>query len=268
MAEALRQWLPSVIQVVQPWMSDVDIDKGARWSKDIAAELEEASFGVICLTPENLEAPWILFEAGALSKKLEQTFVCPYLFDVEPAQLKGPLVQFQAAKAERDDTRKLVYTINRALDATALPADKLDKAFEKWWPELEQALRKLPEHPETPQPKRSVEEMIGEMLEIVRSLERNSPDPMQAIFSRKYRSRATLTGRPSFPMEEVLEAINTASRTAAQTAVMHFATALQSEGILPASSAAQSQVGTRHSENKVDSNESTEQRETSLPGEL
>jgi len=45
-----RDWLPSVIQSVDPYVSSEDIDKGARWSTDIAKELEESSYGVLCVT--------------------------------------------------------------------------------------------------------------------------------------------------------------------------------------------------------------------------
>jgi TIR domain len=104
-AESLHEWLPYVINAVEPWMSASDIEVGARWSSDIATQLDETRYGVICLTRENLEAPWVLFEVGALSKTLSKTFVCPYLFGVEPTDLKGPLVQFQAAKADKAATK-------------------------------------------------------------------------------------------------------------------------------------------------------------------
>ncbi len=71
-AQAWHDWLPNVIQAVEPWMSETDIAKGARWGMDMARELDETRVGIICLTPENLNAPWILFEAGALSKTLEE----------------------------------------------------------------------------------------------------------------------------------------------------------------------------------------------------
>lgn len=166
-AEALRVWLPKVIQAVDPWMAAVDIQRGARWSTDIGVELENTSFGVLCLTPENLEAPWIHFEAGALSKTLKTPFVCPYLFQLAPSDLRGPLVQFNAAKAEKDDTRKLVLTIN---DAQEFPLEPniVEEMFEIWWPKLEQTFDALKKAKLAPKTERPEHEILLEILDLVR----------------------------------------------------------------------------------------------------
>ena len=75
---ALHKWLPSVIQALKPYISS-DIDKGARWSPDISEELENSSFGILCVTKESKDAPWLNFEAGALSKFVKRSRVAPFL---------------------------------------------------------------------------------------------------------------------------------------------------------------------------------------------
>ena len=98
LADALRGWLRPVIQSIDPWMSAEDLSKGTRWGLDLATQLEDTDFGLLCVTRENTDTPWLLFEAGALSKK-EQARVIPILLDIEPIQLKGPIRQFNAATA-------------------------------------------------------------------------------------------------------------------------------------------------------------------------
>jgi hypothetical protein len=168
-AAALNMWLKQVIQALDPWMSDSDIEKGDRWSSDIADQLGEAKVGIICLTPENLNEPWILFEAGALSKTVEKTFVCPYLFEVEPTDVKWPLAQFQATKVQKEETKKLIYTLNRALEKEALPEHQLNEAFEMWWPKLEKQLNEIPKRPEI-KSKRQEKDLLEEILSSVRHL--------------------------------------------------------------------------------------------------
>lgn len=174
-AEALREWIPTVLQAVIPWMSSEDIDKGARWSSDIAGELSETKFGIICVTPDNLEAPWLNFEAGALSKTIEKTLVCPYLLGLKPSDLRGPLVQFQASVTEKEDTRRLISTLNTALGEDGLPDRKLEKTFEVWWPDLEKQLEEFRSTKIASRPARRPErEILEEILDLVRSQTRNS----------------------------------------------------------------------------------------------
>ena len=64
LARALREWLPGVLQRIAPWMSDMDIYSGSRWADELGTRLAKSNFGIDCVTPENSNAPWILFEAG------------------------------------------------------------------------------------------------------------------------------------------------------------------------------------------------------------
>lgn len=136
-AVELRDWLPFVIQSVQPYVSSEDIDKGTRWSIDIAKELEDSSFGILCVTPQNLEAPWINFEAGALSKAFNNSNVSPFLFGLKPSDLKkSPLLQFQSTLYDKKDFLKLILSINNALGKDKLDETKLKKTFDVWWDNL------------------------------------------------------------------------------------------------------------------------------------
>ncbi len=142
-ALVLRDWLPSVIQSLVPYVSSEDIDKGARWSTDIAKELEDSTFGILCVTKDNVNAPWLTFEAGALSKTMDKAFVCPFLFDIKRSEVDGPILQFQSTILEKDDIQKLVRTLNKACANDCLSDERLDKAFDVWYPTLETELAKI-----------------------------------------------------------------------------------------------------------------------------
>ena len=173
-AVALRDWLPSVIQSVNPFMSASDIEKGSRWPNELATHLNDAQFGLICLTPENLEAPWLLFEAGALSKSIENSRVVPYLYGVPQAQLQGPLAQFQASVADKSSTLEILKSINETLEGNALDQARLESAFETWWPQLESMLGKIPEATEEAPPSRSNRDILEEILSLSRRISRQS----------------------------------------------------------------------------------------------
>ncbi len=97
----------------------------------------------LCLTPENLNAPWIHFEAGALAGRFrrDRTSVCPYLYSVKPSDLRGPLSRFQAVLANEEGTRKMFSAMNNALGGDRLEADVLNTVFNRWWPDLDTWLK-------------------------------------------------------------------------------------------------------------------------------
>jgi TIR domain-containing protein len=172
-AEILRVWLPDVINFIEPWVSSEDIEKGARWGADLVQQLAATDIGIICLTPENINAPWIHFEAGALSKALDKSRVCVYLLQLRPSDLAGPLVQFQATEATQLDTLRLLRTLNSALGQNMRSDDQLQRAFEKWWPELQKKLLKIPNDLNM-KPLRADREVLEEMLDLLRDQAKRS----------------------------------------------------------------------------------------------
>jgi len=142
-ALTLRDWIPSVIQSIEPYVSSEDIDKGARWSTDIASELADSSYGILCVTKENLHAPWLTFEAGALSKTMDKSYVSPFLFDIKRSEVNGPILQFQSTVFEKEDVKKLLLSLNKADSTEQLTSERLEKALDVWYPDLESRLNKL-----------------------------------------------------------------------------------------------------------------------------
>jgi hypothetical protein len=181
-AISLRDWLPSVLQIVEPYVSSEDIDKGARWSTDISKELEDSSFGIICVTPENIAAPWVNFEAGALSKSLDRSRVAPFLFAVDRTAVQGPLLQFQSTLIEESDVKKLLQSINKACEEHALDEARLGEIFDVWWPHLEARLDDLQKKsPKSKSPNRPSEDVLAEILELARGQQKLLSSPEELL---------------------------------------------------------------------------------------
>lgn len=136
-AELLDDWIQCVIQAVNPWMSSKDIDRGALWFTEITDQLAHTSIGIVCLTKENRNKPWILFESGALAKGLTSNRVCTFLIDLVATDLENPLAQFNHTFPTRESVWELVRTINLTLKENALKESVLSKVFDTYWPQFE-----------------------------------------------------------------------------------------------------------------------------------
>ena len=139
-AALLHDWLPTVLQTAKPYMSAEVIQTGERWSQNVASELADTNFGIVCLTPYNLGAPWIMFEAGALSKGLEKSRLAPLLFDVEPDALaKSPLEQFQATRFSEEGMLRLLRSMGSVgPEVERIDQDILAKSFKNGWSGLKE----------------------------------------------------------------------------------------------------------------------------------
>jgi len=175
-AEALHSFLGDVIQDLKPFLSSESIRKGQRWSAEIGNQLKDTNYGIVCLTKDNLDARWIMFEAGALSKNISESRVTALLAGIQPTDVIEPLSQFQQTRTDRDDVFKLIKDLNGLLpEDRRLAADRLTRAFDSFWSGFEAKLTEAMASSSAKAPKvpaRETGDMVSELLELVRELKR------------------------------------------------------------------------------------------------
>lgn len=190
-AQLLNDWLPTVTDKVLPWLSSSDIESGAQWFSEITQSLADTTQGIFCLTHENVNAPWVLFEAGAIAKGINKSRVYTFLVDLGIQDVKDPLAQFNhtlpAAEApkNKESVYKLVKSINDSQGPEKLREDILDAVFESKWPNFEIRFKEIINSTNSKTalpPPRNSSELTKDILEIVRGIDkqvneiRNYPD--------------------------------------------------------------------------------------------
>lgn len=174
LAEALRDWFPDVIQVIETFFTPADVDKGSLWESEIAGQLETSDFGILVLTPTNTSAPWLVFEAGALSKHRGKARVCPILFGLRTSEITGPLARFQFTQFTYNEMLNLIQTIRGLYDDARITEALVAKAFHRAWPDLEKRVGLILEKGEdAPRPREpKLNEVLDEILRGVRAIDR------------------------------------------------------------------------------------------------
>ena len=139
--EVLNTWLRCIIQSIEIFFSPTDIDKGEGWQERLSTELSNCNFGIIILTYDNINKPWINFEAGAIAKALDSR-VATLLVNVNPSTINGPLAKFQGTLLKEGDFLNLIKSINQALEKP-LDEAQLAKTFEAIWPKIDEDIQKI-----------------------------------------------------------------------------------------------------------------------------
>lgn len=176
-AEALRDWLPVLFDGIDPWMSAADIDAGQRGLNEIEESLATAKFGIIVLTRQNQGTPWINFEAGALSRALDDAEhrVAPLIVDGRISDVTGPIAQFQVNLMNERGIFNIVRSIAAVHGETAAAAvqARFDLSWQTLWEQL-QEIEQEPATEEAPaQPDRPSSDILEEILVGVRALLRD-----------------------------------------------------------------------------------------------
>lgn len=173
-ATILHKYIPLMIQGVDAFMSQHNLESGSRWSIELAKELDQTNFGIICLTQDNLNSPWILFEAGALSKHFDGRICGILVGDLKPSYVTGPLAQFQHRFFNETEIRALFNDINSKTEKS-ISEHNLSIIFDHWWSIISGEYEKI-KHSSHVQnehrPDRNSNDILEELLVKMRAFER------------------------------------------------------------------------------------------------
>ena len=190
LGQAFRDWLPQTLQVVKPYFTPSDTEKGAKWDNEITQQLEGTNFCIITLTPESLNSRWVMFEAGAISKVVDKARICPVVFGLEPTDIEGPLARFQATRFNQTEMHQLIANMNAATKEAALKESVLNAVFCKWWPELDSEVQNILKVPIASSAKpRDETSLLTETLTLARQIAAEQDD-MRNLLSQLIRSQS------------------------------------------------------------------------------
>jgi hypothetical protein len=179
-AKILKERIPEILQTAEPFISGVDVGAGSPWMDELTKALKDKTFGILCITPENKDNPWIHFEAGALWKADEARRACPLLLEIRPAEMSGPLSQLQCKQLNEQGFLELMKEVNQHGCSTKINEEVLRKTFKRVWPDIEADVSKIEKPSVLPKTPRDEKEMIEEILTIVRSLQRDFKEEERA----------------------------------------------------------------------------------------
>lgn len=169
-----KSLIEELFDTLDAFISSQDIDAGSRGLSIVKQELDDSSVGISVITQENHKAEWINFEAGALSKQIADSLVrvIPCLVDYEdPAELTGPLSQFQARVLDKNgvaDTLQVIANVND------IPWTRKQATFDARWDHFETEFNKAKASAKSSKEvRRNDRDMLIELVNTTREIHNN-----------------------------------------------------------------------------------------------
>lgn len=135
---------------------------------------------MLFVTKENQIKPWLLFEAGALSKGIFENGVCTFLVDlnVRDIESSSPLSHLKHTSTTTEQILELIRTINKRLQSEAVSEIVLQKTFEAMWEDFSEKLEEIKSLPDDAStPNRTDNDILNDILENVLSINKKVSSP-------------------------------------------------------------------------------------------
>ena len=143
-ALTLSEEINTLMPWVDPWFSSRSILPG-RWRRQLFDALHSTDYGIICLMPDNIVAPWIFFEMGIIvGRANSEQKIAPIAFGgLEVDTIGSPISDFQIFKKTKADFRKIIGDIYNASRRTSPKKSEVLNNFDSSWNRIRQKLTRV-----------------------------------------------------------------------------------------------------------------------------
>ena len=146
LANELHSFLSKVIPGIDFFVSSADIKNGQSWLEVIKDEIVECDAAILCIYKENLESPWLNFEAGGVYFGGRQQSLYPFVFEHTDEGSRGPVSHLQSSSFSRNTLWEAVDELSK-LTATRI-SQEVQLSFNENWPDLEKSIDKALSDPD------------------------------------------------------------------------------------------------------------------------
>ncbi len=123
------------------------IEYGVEWYPQIIKNIQVATDVVCLLTPNSVDRPWILFEAGMAKGKLNTPILGIALGQPLQKASNGPFAQFQNCSGDEEDLCKLVYQLVKRIPNSEPDDETIKFHVQKFRNTIEDIFSKRKENP-------------------------------------------------------------------------------------------------------------------------
>jgi len=107
--------------------------------QELDKELVECDVAVLLVSRSNLNAPWMLFEAGAIGREMDRAQVIPIGIDLEPSDMGNPLNVFQGTRLTKEGLVHVIAAIHSRAGG-ALSEDECRELVDPIWDQLNESV--------------------------------------------------------------------------------------------------------------------------------
>lgn len=182
------------------------IEYGVEWYPEIIRNIQEATDVVCLLTPNSVDRPWILFEAGMAKGKLNTPILGVALGLPLTKASSGPFAQFQNCSGDKDSLCRLVFQLVSRIPNSEPDEETIKLQVDKFIASIDEIFKTRRENPESERAVEYSENETPKLFEEIKVMFQDLPSRIESRIDPEFRDRKRRMRIHPMMVEELIHA--------------------------------------------------------------